>query len=111
MTLPATTKPALTPDDAEALLAERFGITGTLRVLDGYRDLNFRVDADDGRRFVFKIYNPLEARAYIDLQDVALRRLADAGIEGCPQPTLPRINSGGLDDRICNTLICVCAST
>ena len=86
MTLPATSKPALTPDDAEALLAERFGITGTLRVLDGYRDLNFRVDADDGRRFVFKIYNPLEARAYIDLQDVALRRLADAGIEGCPQP-------------------------
>ena len=86
MTLPATTKPALTPDAAETLLAERFGVTGTLRPLDGYRDLNFRVDADDGQRFVFKIYNPSETRAFIDLQDTAMRRLADAGIEGCPKP-------------------------
>jgi Ser/Thr protein kinase RdoA (MazF antagonist) len=81
------TKPRWTPDQAGALVRQRYGLTGSVRELPSERDQNFKISAADGRRFVLKISNPREDRRVLDLQDAALRHLRAGGIDlGTPEP-------------------------
>src|SRR5258708_17102675 len=72
--------------DVEAvrrILRDRFGLEASLTPLAGERDQNFRVDAADGRRFLFKISNPADGRPTIDMQTAALRHIEQV------DPSLP----------------------
>ena len=48
--------PDVETEEAAELVQTHFGLDGELHALDGERDLNFRVDGEDGS-FVFKIAN------------------------------------------------------
>lgn len=63
---------------AAALVAAAFGIRATATRLSGERDSNFRIDAEDGKRFLLKISNSGEEPGVSDLQTQALLHLAAA---------------------------------
>jgi len=80
-------QPAFTAPEAEAIARRRFGMSGTARPLPSERDQNFLVRLADGRRVVLKIAHVGEDRAVLELQNLALRRLA----ESAPEVALPRV--------------------
>lgn len=82
-----TPVPSLPPDEAERLLPEHFGITGTATVLSSERDQNFQILASDGQRYVLKVAHPLEHPQVTDFQTEALQRIAAED----PALTVPRI--------------------
>src|SRR5580692_1310646 len=73
---PLTSAPPVFGDeDARRILRDGFGVTGSLTPLAGERDQNFRVDAAEGQRFLFKISNPADTRPVLDMQTAALRHI------------------------------------
>ena len=74
--------PAFETAAAQQILSGTFGLTGSLTLLAGERDQNFRVDTPDGQRFLLKISNPADGLATIDMQTAALRHIeqADPGL-------------------------------
>lgn len=64
--------PQLPLEVARALARDRFGVDGTAAPLPSERDQNVRIDTADGRRFVLKIANAQEDRAFLDAQQVAM---------------------------------------
>ena len=67
--------PAFRDEDARRILRDCFGVTGSLTPLAGERDQNFRVDAAEGQRFLFKISNPADTRPVLGMQTAALRHI------------------------------------
>jgi hypothetical protein len=67
--------PAFGDEDARRILRDGFGVTGSLTPLAGERDQNFRVDAAEGQRFLFKISNPADTRPVLDMQTAALHHI------------------------------------
>lgn len=65
-------RPAVVPELAAAVLASDYGVRGELTELDGERDLNFRVDATDGRRYVLKIHHPDDSGDVVEMQTLAM---------------------------------------
>ncbi|MGD2136538.1 MAG: aminotransferase class III-fold pyridoxal phosphate-dependent enzyme, partial [Gemmatimonadales bacterium] len=80
-------RPALSADEAARLLEARWGVMGTLAPLPSERDQNFRVDGDDGARFVLKIAGGTEPADHLALQNEALARL----VERAPWVPVPRL--------------------
>lgn len=72
-----TNPPAFSGDDAANMAATIFGIHAQTRLLVSDRDQNFRLDCDDGRRFILKISNPAEQPQFIDFQNRALIYVAE----------------------------------
>jgi 4-aminobutyrate aminotransferase-like enzyme len=70
-----STPPAFGVPAARRALRDAFGIDGVLTPLAGERDENFRVGAADGGSFLFKISNPADGRAIIDMQTAALAHI------------------------------------
>ncbi|HET7249232.1 MAG TPA: aminotransferase class III-fold pyridoxal phosphate-dependent enzyme, partial [Gemmatimonadales bacterium] len=88
MTLSITFRqPALSPAEAEEILSRRFGGAGNVRPLPSERDQNFLVRFADGRRAVLKISHAGEERGILELQHLALKRLA----ERAPGVAVPRV--------------------
>ena len=88
MTLSITfRRPAFSAPAAEAIAARHFGLPGTARPLPSERDQNFLLRLTDGRRVVLKIAHAGEDRDALELQNLALRRLA----ERTPGLALPRV--------------------
>jgi len=73
-----SSKPAVSDDQAAALVREQFGIEGRAIPLPGERDQNFRIDTADGPTHVFKIANRQESPELLEAQNRALGRLASA---------------------------------
>src|SRR5215472_13243399 len=71
----ASAPPAFAAGGARQILRDGFGVTGSLTALAGERDQNFRVDAADGQRFLYKISNPADTRPVLDMQTAALRHI------------------------------------
>ena len=69
--------PSVSLDVVAGVLADRYGVSGTLQPLQGERDQNTKVTTADGREFVLKIASPSEDPAVADLQCAALRHIAD----------------------------------
>jgi hydroxylysine kinase len=67
-----TTPPAFSAAEAVAVAASQYGIHGSVRPLVSERDQNFRLDADDGKRYTLKISNEAEQLQVIDFQNQAL---------------------------------------
>lgn len=71
--------PQFDRNQAARLAAELYGLEGSLRLLQGERDLNFLVDSAAGR-FVFKIANAQESPAMLECQHEVFARLAAADV-------------------------------
>lgn len=80
-------RPTVSVDDAARILDEHWGLSGELRPLPSERDRNFVVADERGPRWVLKIANLAEDRAFLELQHRAMTRLADVGVP-CPQPVV-----------------------
>jgi len=71
-----TAPPAFDKDAVTRILRDRFGVDSlSLMPLAGERDQNFKVDAADGRRLLFKISNPADGLATVEMQAAALRHI------------------------------------
>ena len=89
-------RPDFTPEEAEALAFERYGIEARASELPGERDRNFLLrvrGVDEGAEaFVLKIANRAESEASLRMQNAILARLAErwprsdgtAGVSGGP---------------------------
>ncbi len=71
----ASRPPAFEMEAARHILLHSFGLEASLARLAGERDQNFRVDATGGRRLLFKISNPADARHVVEMQTAALRHI------------------------------------
>ena len=68
-------------------LTEAFGLVGRLEPLPGEHDSNFKVNADDGARYLFKVHGGRVAKARADLQASVLRHLEHSAAD-LPVPRL-----------------------
>jgi Ser/Thr protein kinase RdoA (MazF antagonist) len=80
--------PALHPEE---LALELFGVRGSAHPQPSYLDRNFRIDAEDGRRFLLRIAHAGEDRDALAFQHRLLERLAAAGL---PTPRVVRTRAG-----------------
>jgi 4-aminobutyrate aminotransferase-like enzyme/Ser/Thr protein kinase RdoA (MazF antagonist) len=79
--------PRFEPRDAERLAQTLYGVTGDATPLPSERDQNFLVRCADGRSYVLKMANALEARELLEAQNRALEYIAGhATHELAPQP-------------------------
>lgn len=74
------TRPTLDLDEAAEILRGHWAIAGVLRDLPSERDRNVAVRVDGVDRYVLKVANATEDRAFLDLQHRAMDRLAAAGV-------------------------------
>ncbi|MGF6178454.1 phosphotransferase [Ensifer sp. 4252] len=79
--------------DAEAAVAQVYGMGGTIRRLSSERDETFRFTRSDETDFILKIANPAEDRAALEFQDGALLHL-EAAAPAVPVPRLLLTKSG-----------------
>ncbi|MCP3731474.1 phosphotransferase [Sphingomonas sp. MG17] len=94
----STSVPELSLEAAAALAARHYGVHGTAKLLTGERDLNFRLVADDGRSYLFKVSNPSEEAEVADLQTACLQHIADRD-PARPVPRVLRSSAGTLRDE------------
>jgi Ser/Thr protein kinase RdoA (MazF antagonist) len=74
------TRPSVDTDRAAAVLWAEWEIDGALRPLPSERDRNWAVTVDGVDQYVLKVSNAAEDRSFLELQHVAMRRLADADV-------------------------------
>ena len=77
------TRPNVTPDQAQAIAAELFGITGTVRELGSHQDRNFRIDtpAPHGiTSYLLKVDNSAFSEPELEAQDAAMAHLNARGL-------------------------------
>lgn len=75
----ASPPPDIAVANVRAVLRDQYGLDGEMRMLVSERDQNWRVTADDGRRFVLKIANAAERAIVTDFQIQALLHIERAG--------------------------------
>lgn len=80
--------PQFTDDYVRRLLAERWGINGSIRSLLSERDQNFKVTDEVGAAYVLKIANPCEKRLVTDFQVKALQHIEQRD----PTIRVPRVH-------------------
>jgi Ser/Thr protein kinase RdoA (MazF antagonist) len=79
---------------AEAIADELFGIRAHAQVLPSERDQNFLVTDRAGEKFVLKIANRLESRAFLEAENAVLRHVARR-VSFCQSPVSSIVNVGG----------------
>ncbi len=86
-----------TPDfsiaQAKLLLAEHYGLDGSLSPLDSERDQNFRVSASDGETYILKIVNAAEPLVESEFQTALLGHIGEHA-PGLPVPHIRKTVSG-----------------
>ena len=80
-------QPRFSSEAAAALARDLFGLCGRLDPLTSERDQNFRLTAEDGRRYVLKIANAAEPREVTNFQTRALAHIA----RSAPDLPVPRV--------------------
>ena len=76
--------PSFSNDQINTLLAEQFGLSGTLKALDSERDQNVLVVASDAK-YVLKISNAAEDAGFVRLQSDVLSHLERANYPYAPK--------------------------
>jgi 4-aminobutyrate aminotransferase-like enzyme/Ser/Thr protein kinase RdoA (MazF antagonist) len=71
----AEAAPSFRPEAAGQLLSDLYGLEGSLTVLYGERDLNFRIDAAGQKAYLLKIYNPADSAEVVDMRSQALAHI------------------------------------
>jgi len=82
-----TTPPAFSAEEVVVYAASQYGIHASAQPLVSERDQNFRLDAQDGRRYTLKISNEAEQQKVIDFQNQALLHVEKHD----PSLPLPRV--------------------
>lgn len=77
----------MSPAEAERLATELYGIKAAATSLPGEYDCNFHLRAPGGKEFVLKCMHPARETAFVEMQCLALKHLA----EYAPHLPLPRI--------------------
>lgn len=70
--------PNFEPGLAAQIAADRFGVEGSVSLLPSYIDQNFLIETAGGESWVLKVANATEREAFLDLQNQAMIRLAEA---------------------------------
>ncbi|WP_423746474.1 aminotransferase class III-fold pyridoxal phosphate-dependent enzyme [Haladaptatus sp. SPP-AMP-3] len=70
-----TDPPAVDTSRVSKIAESNFGKDGTASELGGERDQNFRVDTDEGKRFVLKIFNRADERGVLDFRTQAIQHI------------------------------------
>lgn len=78
--------------EAASAAARLFGLTGSIKQLDGERDLNFLI-GEPGARFVFKIANLEEDPGMLECQHLVFERIAEQQV--FPAVALARSSQNG----------------
>ena len=86
----------LSPQDAERLVLDRYGITGRAEALSSERDQNFRIEDAAGRRVLLKVSDPAEERQVTNLQTAILQHLERTD-PGLPVPRLLPARDGAAE--------------
>jgi 4-aminobutyrate aminotransferase-like enzyme/Ser/Thr protein kinase RdoA (MazF antagonist) len=86
----ALTRPSFTPQDAERIARELYGISGRAKEFYAERDRSYHVRADDGHEFVLKIVHADEDEANIAFQIEALNWITRQE----PDLPIPRVQRG-----------------
>lgn len=68
--------PSFNPDSAAAIAGEYFGVHATALPLPSERDQNFLLNDNAGEKFVLKIANAREERAFLEAENSVLKHLA-----------------------------------
>src|SRR5215218_10463827 len=68
--------PCFDIESAIAIADEHFGVRASARPLPSERDQNFLLTHSSGEKFVLKIANALEERAFLEAQNSVLKHLA-----------------------------------
>lgn len=79
-------RPAVTSEDAAAILLSTFGVTGTVSELPSERDRNFLVDTGRGS-LVLKVSHSAENPQVIEMENAAMRHIESVD----PELPIPRI--------------------
>ena len=79
------TPPNFNTEIVAAAVAEEFGLTGEYVPLVSERDQNFRLQTEDGSRFVVKVTSATEDHVVTDFQINALIHLERRGLAGVPR--------------------------
>ena len=93
--LKSLTPPNLPLVVLQKFAAETYDLSGVWTKLEGERDQNYKVTANDGHGAVFKLCQPLEGEAILACQAEALEHIA-AVDPALPVPRLLRTCEGGL---------------
>lgn len=83
----STSVPELSLAEAADVVERYYGIRGTAELLTSERDRNFRLAADDGCTYLFKVSNPSEEEGVVDLQTACLNHIAEKD----PAQPVPRV--------------------
>src|ERR1044072_9200140 len=93
---PERVSPETNVASAEAIAGELFGIHGRPQSLPSERDQNFLVTDGAGEKFVLKIANALESRAFLEAQNAVLEHVGRR-VSLCQSPVTSEIVT--IDDR------------
>lgn len=88
-------RPRFTLKECAELLESLYGLCGDLQVLHGERDLNFKVEAYDGPRYVLKVHNPSDGLDVIEMRNGALSHIRAVDPE-LPVPEVIVTRNGAL---------------
>lgn len=91
-------QPRFTAEAAATLAQDLFGLSGRLDPLTSERDQNFRLTAEDGRRYVLKIANAAEPREVTNFQTRAFAHIAKAAPNLPVQRVIPTL--GGDEETL-----------
>jgi len=92
-------RPAVATGLVTTLLTDVYGITGALTELHGERDLNFRVDATDGRRYVLKVHHPDDSGDVVEMRSRAMAFVGRTD-RGLPVPVVVPTPGGAIRAEI-----------
>ena len=70
--------PEFSPEQAAQIAFDLYALQGSIKQLDGERDLNFLLKTDQGK-FVFKIANAAESAAMLESHHEVFQLIRDAG--------------------------------
>jgi len=74
------TTPSFTCEEAEAIVLKHYGLSASASELPSERDQNFRVNSQDGKKFVLKIANAEEDYDVLDFQSGAFEHARKVGV-------------------------------
>lgn len=91
--------PTFHDSELQAILDREFGVTGSMKRLEGERDQNTHVRTADGTEYVLKISSPHEAPQSVDFQIQALEHLREVD-PGLPVPRHIPSRGGGFSSVV-----------
>ena len=88
--------PDFSTDQAAEIIERLYGLRGTLRVLNGERDLNFLVHTENGQ-YVFKIANQDEPYGMLECQHQVLQHLKEHKVMPQQASSLESVNGRAIE--------------